>query len=188
MSAEQEKVLYLGLRAKLGTYHYPVIRTELCANMSQALARWDQFTHMIFTSPTAVEYWPGPWDKEILAIGPVTAQFLKDRAHHCQIAPHATQEGIVELIRNMQGFFFIPRSRKARSVLGDYFKQNRIPHYLFDLYDTHFQRLQPVPSLEEFTEIVFTSPSTVEGFLRIYGSLPQGKKLTAIGPITQKLL
>lgn len=169
-------------------FHYPVIWTERFAAIEPALALWPKFTHVIFTSQTAVEYWPGPWDKEIFAIGDATASALRKKGLAPRIAPFATQEGMIELIREVKGCFFLPRSRRARSVLTDFMKQHHIPFFALDLYDTHFQKLKPVPNLDDFDEIVFTSPSTVEGFLRIYGKLPDGKKLTAIGPITKKFL
>lgn len=180
------KILNLGLRPKEGTFHYPVIRTEFCKDLGQALELWPKFTHVIFTSQTTVEYWPGPWDKHAIAIGEATACGLKKRGVEPLIAPFATQEGVIELIRGIKGYFFIPRSRLARSALTDFLEKNQIPFYALDLYDTHFQKLEPVPNLNQFDEIIFTSPSTVKGFLRIYGKLPKGKKLTAIGPITER--
>lgn len=180
------RILYLGLRPKTGTFHYPVIRTEFLG--VGAPSDWARFTHIIFTSQTAVEYWPGPWNKEIIAIGKATAAALRSKGVEPRVAPFATQEGVIELIKLIDGCFFIPRSRLARSALTDYMEENQIPFSVLDLYDTHFQRLEPVPNLDDFDEIVFTSPSTVEGFLRIYGKLPREKKLTAIGPITQKAL
>lgn len=186
MRLSVHKILYLGLRPKVGTFHYPVIRTEPLVTCLPA--EWPLFTHIIFTSQTTVEYWPGPWDKAMIAIGDATASALKKRGVEPLIAPFATQEGVIELIKGIKGHFFIPRSRLARSALTDYMKENQIPHCTLDLYDTHFQKLEPIPNLDDFDEIVFTSPSTVEGFLRIYGSLPREKKLTAIGPITQKAL
>lgn len=188
MSVELAKVLYLGLRAKPNTYHYPVIRTEFCADLAPALALWDRFTHLIFTSQTAVAYWPGPWDKQIIAIGEATGQALRHRGLHPQIAPEPTQEGIIQLLQNLSGYFLIPRSRRARPLLAAYLRERQIPHLLLDLYDTHFQKPEPVPNLAHFEEIVFTSPSTVEGFLRIYGAFPPGKKLTPIGPVTAQKL
>jgi uroporphyrinogen-III synthase len=180
------KILYLGLRPKPGTFHYPVIRTRLLD--ASTPSDWPLFTHILFTSQTAVEYWPGPWDKGIIAIGGPTAAALKKRGLESLIAPFATQEGVIELIKGIHGHFFIPRSRLARSSLTDYMQENQIPYFALDLYDTYFQKLEPVPHLDDFDEIVFTSPSTVEGFLRIYGALPRTKKLSAIGPITQKAL
>ncbi|HSX10647.1 MAG TPA: uroporphyrinogen-III synthase [Chlamydiales bacterium] len=174
--------LYLGLNPTPGTFHYPVIRTVYCANLEPALALWPLFTHIIFTSQTAVHYWPGPWDKHLIAIGAATATALKGK--EVLIAPEATQEGIIALIRNIDGYFFLPRSRLTRPTLTDFMTAQKIPHFALTLYDTIFQKLEPVPNLADFDEIVFTSPSTVEGFLRIYGKLPNGIKLTPIGPIT----
>lgn len=104
------------------------------------------------------------------------------------IAPCATQEGVIELVSHLQGHFFLPHSKLARPNLVEYFQANKIPFFALELYTTEFQCPEPIPNLEEFDEIVFTSPSTVEGFLRIYKTLPKSKKLTPIGPITQEAL
>jgi uroporphyrinogen-III synthase len=165
-----------------------VIRTVFCGSVEPALALWPKFTHIIFTSQTAVCYWPGPWNKQLIAIGPSTAAALQAKGWEPLIAPEATQEGVIALLESIDGYFFLPRSRLARSALTDYLQARKTPFFAFDLYDTVFQKLEPVPDLAEFDEIVFTSPSTVEGFLRIYGALPRDKKLTPIGPITAKCL
>lgn len=182
------RVLYLGLNPKPGNFHYPVIRTEYCVQMGPVLALWPKFTHMIFTSQTAIHYWPGPWDKATLAIGKATGGALQAKGLTPLIAPEETQEGIISLIADLPGYFLLPRSALARSTLTDFMTQKKIPFYSLNLYNTLFQKLEPVPNLDSFDEIVFTSPSTVEGFLRIYGALPQGKKLTAMGPITERSL
>lgn len=182
------KILYLGLRAKPGTFHYPVIRTEICDSIEPALVLWDQFTHIIFTSQTTVEYWPGPWDKQLIAIGEATASALRLKGLFPIVAKTATQEGIIELISTINGHFFLPHSKRARPNLVEFLKKEKIPFFSLELYETHFQCLQPIPCLDDFDEIVFTSPSTVDGFLKIYGTLPQNKKLSAIGPITLSYL
>lgn len=182
------RTLYLGLRPKLGTYHYPVIRTEACGSIEPALVQWPHFTHLIFTSQTAVHYWPGPWDKEIIAIGPATATALAEKGLQSLVASEATQEGVITLLRSIDGYFLIPRSRRARSALTDDLRTRNVPFLALDLYDTICQRPEPVPNLDDFDEIVFTSPSTVEGFLKIYGALPKGKRIIAIGPITQRAI
>jgi uroporphyrinogen-III synthase len=143
---------------------------------------------MICTSQTTVEYWPGPWDKEVIAIGEATASLLKKKGLKPLIAPFATQEGVIELISQLKGHFFLPHSKLARPALKDYFKAHHIPFFALELYTTKFQCPEPIPKLNEFDEIVFTSPSTVEGFLRIYKELPKDKKLTAIGPVTKAAL
>jgi uroporphyrinogen-III synthase len=101
------------------------------------------------------------------------------------VAPFATQEGVIELLKQIQGSFVIPRSKCARTALTDYLRGSGKRYLAIDLYDTVCQKLEPVPHLEDFEEIVFTSPSTVEGFLQIFGALPRNKRLIAIGPITR---
>lgn len=180
------KILYLGLRPKPHTFHYPVIRTQFCADLTEALSLWPQFTHVIFTSQTTVEYWPGPWDKKIIAIGEATAHAIRKRGGDPVVAAQATQEGVIEMITD--GYFFLPQSKRARPDLANHLKKRGISFFQLALYETHFQKLEPVPDLADFDEVVFTSPSTVEGFLRIYGTLPKKKKLTPIGPITEQVL
>jgi uroporphyrinogen-III synthase len=183
------KVLYLGLNPKPNTFHYPVIRTIPYASPKEALNKWDLFTHMIITSKTTVSYWLGPWDKTLIAIGEATAGALREKGLKCIVAPIATQEGVIQLLKTIpNGNFFYPHSRRARPNLIQYFQGENIPFFSLKLYDTVFQKPLPVPSLEEFHEIVFTSPSTVEGFLKIYGEFPSKIVLTAIGPVTEKYL
>src|SRR4051794_40929110 len=99
------RILYLGLNPKLGTYHYPVIRTEFCGKLENALVLWPKFTHIIFTSQSSVHYWPGPWDKITIAIGDATAACIRKKGSEPLVATVATQEGIIDLIGNMDGYF-----------------------------------------------------------------------------------
>ena len=82
----------------------------------------------------------------------------------------------------------MPRSSLSRPILVNFFQQRYILYQACDLYDTVAQALEPKPNLDEVEEIVFTSPSTVSAFLEIFGSLPKGKKLIAIGPVTEQVL
>ena len=169
-------------------FHYPVIQTVRLDSpqLQEAIALWDQFTHVIFTSKNGVRHWAevGPLQGKIaIAIGEATGGLL----HEPLIAPLATQEGVIALLETIKdGFFFYPRSKRARPHLANYLQQR--PHFLLDLYDTVSVKREPVPNLEEFDEIVFTSPSTVEAFCQIYGKLPKDKKLTPIGPVTERAL
>lgn len=187
------RVLYLGLDPKnICCVHYPVIRTEkiVGAELREAQALWPQFTHVIFTSQSAVGYWEGDLrGKRLIAIGEATGEAIRKRGGAVVVARDATQEGVIDLLKSLDlrgAFLFMPRSKKARPNLAEFLKSYR--SFVLDLYDTVFQKLEPVPKLEEFSEIVFTSPSTVEGFSRIYEKIPPKIKLTAIGPITQERL
>ncbi len=195
-----KKVLYLGIdparfQSKEEVFHYPVIRTEPIARVDAKVEEdWSLFTHVLFTSPSAVRHWlklkAGSFKgKEILAIGAATAGILRCEGFESKVAPFATQEGVIALLEGLAvGYLFWPRSSGARNCLQMYLESRRIPYRAFDLYQTVSQRLDPVPDLSEFEEIVFTSPSTVKAFLNIYGHLPPEKKWVAIGPITKKAL
>ena len=188
-------ILYLGLdpsrwKAEKPLIHYPVIRTKRLGFTKPTDLL--QATHLIFTSRSAVSYWEEFEGKEILAIGEATAEMLQQRGLKPLIAPDATQEGMAALLDTLDlkdAYLIWPRSNKARHFLTAYLKQKSPRKFLpIDLYETIYQHLKPEPSLENVEEIVFTSPSTVEGFLRIYRELPQNIKLTPIGPITRKYL
>jgi uroporphyrinogen-III synthase len=193
------KTLYLGLDPSRFPYsgtlfHYPVIRTERIegADFFTAQELWPDVTHVIFTSQTAVSYWDLDLrGKTAIAIGEPTRDALLIRHPQPLLAPKATQEGVIELLQTLDlqtAFLFLPHSSRARKKLTDFLQMSRLHFFSLNLYDTLFQKVEPVPNLDDFDEIVFTSPSTVEGFLRIYGQLPVGKQLTPIGPITAQAL
>lgn len=191
-------ILYLGLNPSRYLHeqpllHYPVIRTEkiMSERLLQAKKLWPRFTHVIFTSQTAVRYWfeeKIPFGKSVIAVGRATAIQLEKAGITPLVAQEETQEGVIALLQMMdlkEAFILWPRSTQARPVLEQYLGDS---HFILDLYDTHLQRLEPVPDLNEVDEIVFTSPSTVRGFLAIYGSLPRNKILTGIGPVTRQAM
>ncbi len=203
-----KRILYLGLDPQRwpaeGTLiHYPVIQTQRLDSLEvqRALQLWPQFTHVIFTSRSAVRHWwevKDNFDKQAIAIGEGTAMELRLRGVEPLVAPEAIQEGVISLLEAMtlrvcgqslrDSFLFFPHSKRARSALLEYLTKRGISFFSLDLYDTIFQKPEPVPSLDTIQEIVFTSPSTVDGFLQIFGSLPKNIRLTAIGPITRNYL
>lgn len=193
-------ILYLGLDPKHFTrrssvLHYPVIRTEKIGVFDfEVQLAWTECTHVIFTSKRAVSYW---WEehssdgKIVIAIGTKTAGLLKEKGCDPLVSEIETQEGLIAFLESMDlknPYFFLPRSKKSRPHLTNFLAKRKWRYFAFDLYDTMFQKPLPVPSLDLFEEIVFTSPSTVHGFLKIFGALPKQKKLTAIGPVTEEVL
>ncbi|MCC6127898.1 MAG: uroporphyrinogen-III synthase [Chlamydiae bacterium] len=189
-------ILYLGLdpsrwKRDKPLLHYPVIRIAALAISKPA--DWSAITHLIFTSRSAAFHWQWIEGKQVLAIGKATTEVLEKKKCSPLIAPEATQEGMIELLKTLSlqdAYLLWPRSTLSRELLSEYlFSLSPIARVqILDLYETHYQRPEPVPSLEDIDEIVFTSPSTVTGFLQIYGSLPSNKKLTPIGPITAAAL
>ncbi len=95
---------------------------------------------------------------------------------------------VLKLHHLEDAYVFYPRSSLARKNLEQFLQEKGIRHQVCDLYQTEFQKPEPVPHLEEIDEIVFTSPSTVRGFIEVFGAVPRDKKLTCIGPVTEQFL
>jgi len=206
------KILYLGLdpsrfKGKGDLVHYPVIAivplSPFSSSLIKAYEKISDATHFVFTSQNAVRVFFHHCEvlkldkehlkkKQIIAIGIATALSLKEAGFAAHfVAKKETQEGIIEILKQQdlnKACLFFPRSSRARSILLDFCERHHIRYIACDLYDTIFQRLEPVPDLREFDEIIFTSPSTVEGFLRIYKKIPIDKACSAIGPITKATL
>ena len=195
-----EKILYLGLDpSRFATtkllVHCPLIQIVPKKILKPLSLPITSYTDFVFTSREAVMRWntlmPPPWIQRTLAIGQATALLLPANT---LVAPHATQEGMAQLLRSLHHAHHLtehkmhclwPRSQKARPVLTTLCRQWNISLHTLDLYDVQPQQPNPLPSLEDFTEIVFTSPSCVDAFLKIFGTFPRHIQLTAIGPMTQ---
>lgn len=184
--------------------HYPVIdivpKSIQDPNLKMAYDDLDEYTHLIFTSKNAVriffehlrELQRSLSKQTIIAIGPVTAAHLTASGASCHhLAEQETQEGVISLLNRLDmedAYVFFPRSALSRPVLAQYFKEREIRFQACDLYDTATAKRSPAPDLRQVDEIVFTSPSTVRGFVEIFGKLPRDKKLLAIGPITEQAI
>jgi uroporphyrinogen-III synthase len=198
-------ILYLGTDPSSyqhldGLVHYPVIKTvplEIPPHL------WDDFpdySHILFTSKNSAAIFldalkKTPWTleelkkKTLVAVGRSTAAALAASGCAPQlVAEQEMQEGVIEILQSQEltgAYIFYPRSTLARKNLENFLIEHEIRHQVCDLYETVFQKPGPLPDLSEFQEIIFTSPSTVKGFLALFGALPRDKTLTCIGPITE---
>lgn len=207
----EKKILYLGLDPKRfehkgELFHYPVIRISArptsCPHIQKAFQQLPLYTHIIFTSRSAIPIYLhlsktlNPkyehLHHQIIAVGSSTAQCAKQFNFNVQmIAKTETAEGIIEEIKKicpLKASFFWPHSSLARPILSNFFLSEKITFHECCIYDTIEQKPLPIPNIELFDEIVFTSPSTVHAFLKIFHNLPSHKKLTPIGPITKHIL
>ncbi len=191
-------VLYLGIDPSSyqhieGLLHYPIIRTIPLEVPQHILDDFSEYTHILFTSKNTVSILFNKFKslegKQLIAIGKSTAAKLEQAGWKPDsIAEQESQEGVIELLRKQDlsdAYLFYPRSSLARKKLEFYMIERGIRHQICDLYETVFQQPGPLPDLSTIKEIIFTSPSTVKGFLSAYGSIPHDKKLTCIGEITE---
>ena|SRR3990167_6356418 len=194
------RLLYLGTNPKRyqttkTIVHQPLIQIEPISILPKEIdSIWAGVSHILFTSPNAVHCWSQIAsfhldEKEKIAIGIGTADALQQIGQSCIQAAMATQEGVIETIRKMEiSFLLWPHSLKSRPVLQEFLKEKKIPFYSFALYQPVVQIPHPILDLNEFDEIVFTSPSVVDAFFEIYKIVPRNIKLTAIGSVTEKYL
>ncbi|VHO04112.1 uroporphyrinogen-III synthase [Candidatus Rhabdochlamydia sp. T3358] len=204
------KALYLGTdpsyyQAKgAQIIHYPVIQIipRMDSYIQAAYSKLANYTHLLFTSKNTVQVFFQQLNDldisknllepiTIIAIGQVTASYVKKYTHCSFVVEEETQEGMVAFLRTQsleKTYFFSPRSSLSRNVILDFFQKNHILFQDCFIYDTVVQKNQPIPHLEDIDEIIFTSPSTIKAFLEIFSAIPLDKKLTTIGPITQKAL
>lgn len=190
--------------------HWPIIKIvprDICDPMIQKiLCLFDHYTHVLITSKSTVEILSNyllqlgislnTWRKKItLAVGEVTADHLNAIGiTPAAIASEETAEGLIAGFKKMTmddaGRFlkgmhvFWPHSSQSRPILRVFLAENCIRHTTCDLYDPRINIPGNLPDLESFEEIVFTSPSTVDAFLEIFGAFPMHAKLIPIGPVT----
>lgn len=203
-----KQILYLGLDPtsylrKGRVTHCPFIqivpRPLEDPAIQQALSQFPSYTHLFLTSKNAFQilmryllacgHHLHDWhSKVVIAIGQATAHAMRqDGVIPTHITEEETAEGMTaEIIKSLTSptLSFWPHSAQARSVLPDFCQTRQIPLIHCALYDTLPYRPDVLPNLEQFDEIVFTSPSTVQAFLAFYGTFPSHKQLTSIGPIT----
>ncbi len=188
----------------------PTIRIEPPSDL-RALAELVQDAHIydwiVFTSANGVEAFFAIFFKlyddareiggaKIAAIGPATAQRVKDFHLHVDLQPEEfIAESVVREFRKQGDVenwrILLVRAEKARDVLpkqlsalgaivDEGFAYRTVP----ETRDTTGARQQ---LLEKGADLItFTSSSTVENFLALGLSWPKGMQIASIGPITSK--
>jgi uroporphyrinogen III methyltransferase/synthase len=210
---KQASVLSNKLRA-LGAHiiELPTIRIEPPSNLRE-FAELVQDAHgydwIVFTSANGVEAFFDIFFKlyddareiggaHIAAIGPATAQRVKDFHLHVDLQPddfvaeavvrEFKKQGSIENLR-----ILLVRAEKARdtlpkelSALGAIIDEALAYRTVPETRDTSGARRQLAEDGADL--ITFTSSSTVENFLALGLPWPQGMRIASIGPITSKTL
>jgi hydroxymethylbilane synthase len=209
--AIKKNILYLGLNppslATKNIVHFPIIKINPLPFESEqiqnSLNLIHDYTHLILTSKTTVsilfEYLQHKGTridalkgKSIISVGKATSQCLEKYGFHVTCcAKEESSEGIITELSQLdlsQAFIFWPHSSLSRPLLQEYFLEKGLKFHACVFYhtETHFPNIQV--DLNSIEEIIFTSPSCVDGFLEIFRELPLQKKLTAVGLVTEKYL
>jgi len=186
------KMLYVGLNAPSSDR---VVHCPLIEIVPRKVHNIPQATHLIFTSQSAVRIFCESNDhnnKTIISVGKSTTRALNQYGIDVQYtASTETAEGVVEVLETIpkeKAYFLWPHASGARTVISDYLRSNNYTFCDYPLYDTKTRFPKEIPNLSQFNEIYFTSPSTVDAFIEVFGEIPKGKKLSTIGPVTQEYL
>lgn len=203
-----KKILYLGLDPSHSTIkdeitHCPIIQIVPRAyddvEIQTALTLFPQFTHIILTSKSPIRilheyllrfgYPLSLWkEKQTIVVGKATAKSLFPlEIIPTAVASNETAEGVVETLKFLSldsSWCFWPHSTASRNIIPSYFHENNLKLTDSIFYETQMKVPSKLPDLNTFDEIIFTSPSTIDAFLKIFGEIPENKELVAIGPVT----
>ncbi len=192
-----KKVLHVGLEAPKRddafVTHLPLI--EIVPKVGPDLLRMQEATHIIVTSKTTVSLIKEhliQTGAQFISVGSATTESLMSLGiKNVLTTPNECQEGAIELIDSLtfdDPFFFWPRSSLARPLLERYFEEKGFRYIACEVYNTLFKAPDRDISLQEFDEIHFTSPSTVDAFFHFFGRPPEGIDLKTKGHVTQSRL
>lgn len=184
------------------TLHCPLIETvPLPFNSPELLDikhEFSQFTHLIFTSKTAVHYTIQLLEnpsllkrKECIAVGDATGETLKTLGCDPLIPSEATAEGVCALldILSLENSYLLwLHSSLARPVISNYLNARKLNWKGCALYNTLHISPPHLPSLEKIDRVIFSSPSTIDAFLKCYRNFPSHLHYECIGPVTKERL
>lgn len=209
---EKEKKIFSNALSKLGVSHLPyptiaITKNQLNNTYLMKMKELKSYDWILFTSRNGVRYFMETLDelginkkillsKSIGAVGPKTAKEVKKYHLTVQIIPTKfTTDYLAQELQHISGKkILIPRSHIGKPLLIKTLQEKGATVTNIPIYKTQ----HVVPKNEEFDTllqhnqiccITFTSPSTVEGFMK---SITQNKEkilsipVLSIGPITTK--
>jgi uroporphyrinogen III methyltransferase/synthase len=157
-----------------------------------------EFAWVAFTSPRGVDAvlrvmrrfgLPPRVSAKVAAVGPATAARLREAEIAVDLLadPHTT-EALADAFPSGEGRILFPRADIAPEGLEDRFRAKGWTAVRVDAYRTEYAGVLTDDGRAALDggvvdAVVFTSSSTVEGFVRMAG-VPTGPRAVAIGPVT----
>lgn len=206
---KNKKVLFTGLSKERfftdGTYyHLPLINIgplEDYKEFDSHLKKIRQFDWIVFASRYGVEYFFKRLRKigydsrdlgkiKIAAVGKSTKERLLGFGVSADLVPEKeSSDGLIEEFKKIdlkEKLIFLPRSDISDKGLEKAFQKLGAIVTSSFAYRNKIAKDLPDLDLNNFDEIMFTSPSTVRNFKKRYGSLPKDVRVECIGDVTLK--
>lgn len=197
------RTLFTGTHSQNPDYiHTPLIELVALDDRSELYEAIRSLTisdTLLFTSRYAVRFWyeamqeiRATWgEQRIVSIGRVTTKTLQESsATHIEQTEKDDSYGIIEHFKVFppQGRIICPRSERALDIIPKGLQELGFTFYPITAYRNKMP-LRPIKvNLEEIDSIIFTSPSTIDHFIQLYGSLPPDKIYITRGAITEQYL
>ena len=188
--------LYTGLTSPDATYiHTPLIEivpVDDDTPLRRAIADIDSYDYVLFTSRYAAKY-VGALSvihTRIVSIGRTTTKALHQiGVEEVSEVEEDNSYGVVSWFSSQPcGRVLIPRSNLALPIIPEGLRQLGFEVNCVTAYINRMPEHPNKVNLDEIDRIVFTSPSTIDNFIRLYGALPEKKELVTRGPITEQHL
>lgn len=193
------KTLYTGISLPDPTFvHTPLIAIQPLADDSglrAAACTLDAYDYLLFTSRHAVyaltPYVTAlPQALRVVSIGSTTTEALRQIGIiESEQVEQDNSYGVIDWFRSRsRGRVLIPRSSLARDIIPKGLRALGYEVTTITAYENHLPENPQKVDLGQIDRIVFTSPSTIDNFINLYGALPIGKQLMARGPVTAHYL
>lgn len=191
-------VLYTGAVCPNSSYiHTPLIEiigVDDDTLLRSATNRLQEFDYLLFTSRFAVKYWilsNGGFDIEnVVSIGAKTSEALRNAGvKNIKQTEKDDSYGVIDWFSaQKKGRVLIPRSNIALPIIPDGLKALGFEVETVTAYINRMPQNPIKVNLDKIDKIIFTSPSTVDNFVKLYGGIPNEKILETRGVVTEKRL
>ena len=189
------KTLYTGIRCPDTSFvHTPLIEIKPVADTSKlrkAADEVDTYDYLLYTSRHAVTYFPPRCQHPVIvSIGPVTTEALRlAGAETIKQVEKDDSYGVIDWFAEQpRGRVLIPRSNLALSIIPEGLRNLGFDVTTVTAYENRMSENAMKVDLSQVDTIVFSSPSTIDNFIRLYGKLPTDKQLLTRGRITERHL
>ena len=178
------RTLYTGLVCNDPNYiHTPLIEIEA---VNYSIPSHERYDYLLFTSRYAVKHWKGSLRGRIVSIGPSTTHALRNvGAEQVEQTEKDDSYGVIDYFsRQPRGRVLIPRSNLALDIIPDGLRSLGFDVETLIIYNNVYPHHVRRVNLANIQRVVFTSPSTIDNFVKTYGDLPSHIEYVTRGSIT----